>query len=463
MTNEDVTPRRLQKYSIPSKRTKDDSEHILQKASLAHREGRLGEAENGYLEVLRKKPDWGPVLNALGTVFLDQCQPDKAQKVFEKACELRPPYFPACYNLARLKQRGNDHKGAISIYRAILERQPDFGQAWNNLGLAYREIGDPDEALSCFRRAVALAPDMAEAWNNLGVAQDEFNMIEDASKSYTKAIEIRSDYASAHFNLGVSLQKLRHFKEAEDHYKKVLEMKPDHEAARFMLQSLGTWETPDAAPAEHVRRIFDRCAGTFERILVKDLEYKTPELLFDLVRPYLSQEMNVLDLGCGTGLGSQLYRPFAKRLIGVDVSSKMLEKAAEKKIYNQLQVFDILQDWKFPKKFDLIYSSDVFVYFGNLDPIIRSASSYLVYGGILAFSVERLEDKSMGYRLFPSGRYAHSRTYIQDCLRRHGLELIEQTKAEIRKESGNQVRGLLIVAKNIGTSTCKGDSGGRHR
>jgi len=450
MTNEDVTPRHSKKYSIPSKRTKDDSEHVFQKASLAHKEGRLAEAEKGYLEVLRRKPDSGQVLNALGTVFLDQSRPDKAKKVFEKAFDLRPPYLPACYNLARLKQRENDHKGAISIYRTMLEKQPGIGEAWNNLGVAYREIGDPDEAISCFRRAVAFAPDMAEAWNNLGVAQDEFNMTENASKSYRKAIEIRSDYASAHFNLGISLQKLRRFKEAEEHYNKVLETRPDDEAAIFMLQSLGTSAAPDAAPVEHVRRIFDRCAGTFERILVKDLEYKTPELLFDLVRPYLTAEMNVLDLGCGTGLGAQLYRPFAKRLIGVDVSPKMLEKAAEKKIYNRLEVFDILQDWGFPQKFDLIYSSDVFVYFGNLDTIIRSASSYLVYGGIIAFSVERLGDNSMEYRLFPSGRYAHSRTYIQDCLRRHGLLLIEETKADIRKQSGNQVEGLLIVAKKEG-------------
>jgi predicted TPR repeat methyltransferase len=452
MTNEDMTTRQSKKkYSIPSKCTKDDSEHVFKKASLAHKEGRLAEAEKGYLEVLRRKPDWGQALNALGTVFEDQSRPDNAKKVFEKAADLRPPYFPACYNLARLKQQENDHKGAISIYRAMLEKQPDIGEAWNNLGVAYREIGDQDEAISCFRRAVAFAPDMAEAWNNLGVAQDEFNMIGNASKSYRKAIEIRSDYASAHFNLGISLQKLRRFKEAEEHYNKVLETKPDDEAARFMLQSLGTSAThsatPDAAPVEHVRRIFDRYAGTFEGILVKDLEYKTPELLFDLVRPYLTEEMNVLDLGCGTGLGAELYRPFAKRLIGVDVSSKMLEKAAAKKIYNRLEVFDILQDWGFSQKFDLIYSSDVFVYFGNLNTIIRSASSYLVYGGIIAFSVERLEDNSMGYRLFPSGRYAHSRTYIQDCLRRHGLQLIEETKADIRKQSGNQVKGLLLVAK----------------
>jgi predicted TPR repeat methyltransferase len=426
---------------------KDDFEHVLKKASLAHKEGRLAEAEKGYLEVLRRKPDWGQALNALGTVFLDQSRPGKAKKVFEKAADLRSPYFPACYNLARLKQRENDHKGAINIYRVILEKQPGIGEAWNNLGVAYREIGDQDEAISCFRRAVAFAPYMAEAWNNLGVAQDELDMIENASKSYRKAIEIRSNYASAHLNLGISLQKLGRFKEAEEHYNKVLEIKPDDEAARFMLQSLGTLATPDAAPVEHVRRIFDRCAGTFERILVKDLEYRTPELLFDLVRPYLTEEMNILDLGCGTGLGAQLYRPFAKSLIGVDVSPKMLEKAAEKNIYNRLEIFDLLQDWSFPQKFDLIYSSDVFVYFGNLDTIIRSASSYLVYGGIIAFSVERLEDNSMEYRLFPSGRYAHSQTYIQDCLRRHGLQLLEETKADIRKQSGNQVKGLLIVAK----------------
>ena len=424
-----------------------NSEQILRNASSAHKEGRLAEAEKGYREVLRKKPGWGPVLNALGTVLLDQCRPDKARKVFEKAAELRPAYLPACYNLAMLKQQEADYRGAIRMYRSILERQPGFGHAWNNLGIAYREIGEPDEALSCFRKAVAFAPEMAEAWNNLGVAQDELNMIQNASESYTKAIEIRPDYVSAHFNLGISLQKLRRFKEAEDHYRKVLENKPDDEAARFMLQSLGTSVMPDAAPVEHVRRIFDRCAGTFERILVKDLEYKTPELLFDRVRPHLTEEMNVLDLGCGTGLGAEYYRPFAKRLTGVDISSKMLEKAEEKKIYDRLDVFDILQDWRFPQKFDLIYSSDVFVYFGNLDPILSSASSYLVTGGIIAFSLERLEDHIITYRLFPTGRYAHSPTYIRDCLTRHGLRLIEESEATIRKQSGNQVKGLLTIAK----------------
>ena len=433
--------------TIIQKEMKTDIEGIYQKATLALKEGRFAEAEKAYLDILKEAPDSGPVLNALGTLFLDRSKPDKARAFFEKAASLKPPDLSACYNLGRLKQVENDHTGAIAIYRAIVDQQPRLGLVWNNLGVAYREIGESDEAISCFRRAVAFAPDLAEAWNNLGVAQDEFHLIENAATSYQKAIELAPDYVSAHFNLGVSLQKLGRFKEAEDHYNKVLTIKPDDEAATFMLQSLGRSATPDAVPARHVRRIFDQCAGTFEKTLVKDLEYKTPELLFNLVRPYLGKEMATLDLGCGTGLGSQFYRSYAKLLLGVDVSLKMLRKASEKNTYDGLIACDILQEWPFSRPFDLIYSSDVFVYFGNLYPILRSASSCMVPGGILAFSVEKLEDNRTGYRLFPSGRYAHSQKYIENCLKDHGMELVSETESVIRKQSGDEVRGLLIVAE----------------
>ena len=446
MTNEPVVPGHSPKQSNLEISIQRDLEYLFKKAASAHRQGRFSKAEKGYQKILKKRPDWGRVLNALGNVFLDQNRPEKATKIFEKAIDLTPPDLSACYNLGRMKQMENDHKGAIPIYKMMLDEQHNIGDAWNNLGVAYRETGKQDDAISCFRKAVAFAPGMAEAWNNFGVAQDELDLTEKALDSYKKAIETDPDYASAHLNIGICLQKAEQLKKAEAHYNKVLEIQPDNKVATFMLQSLGLLETPDAVPVEHVRNIFDRCADNFETILVKDLEYKTPERLFDLVRPHLTEEINVLDLGCGTGLGAQFYQPFAKHLTGVDVSSKMLEKAAEKKIYSHLEVFDILQEWHFPQKFDLIYSSDVFVYFGNLDSIIRSASTSLVDGGIIAFSVELLETSSQKYQLFPSGRYAHSQTYIEDCLECHGFQLMKKNKADIRKQSGKQVKGLLIVA-----------------
>lgn len=429
-----------------AKGRKNNLEKDFKKYYSAHRDGRFSEAEKGYRELLKKKPDWGQVLNALGNLFLDQDRPEKAKAVFEKAAGLNPPDLSSCYNLGRLKQLENDHQGAISVYRSMLEQQPDAGIVWNNLGVAYRETGKKDDAIASFQAAVRLAPGMAEAWNNLGVAQDELNLTENALNSYRKAIEIQPDYASPHLNLGISLQKSEQFREAEKHYNKVLDLQPANKTALFMLQSIRGEETPDAAPVEHVRSIFDQCAENFETILVEKLEYKTPELLFNLVRPYLTDQMTILDLGCGTGLGAQLYRPFAMSLTGVDVSAKMLEKAFEKNIYDRLEVFDVLQDWAFPAKFDLIYSSDVFVYFGNLDVIIKSASSYLVNGGKMTFSVEELIDNTTDYQLFPSGRYAHSQKYIQETLKRHGLKIMEISRADIRKQSGNPVKGLLIAA-----------------
>jgi Tfp pilus assembly protein PilF len=82
---------------------KNDIEDMVKKAALAHKEGRLADAEKAYLDILKGNPDSGLALNALGTVFLNQSQPAKAKQVFEKAARLTPPDLSACYNLARLK------------------------------------------------------------------------------------------------------------------------------------------------------------------------------------------------------------------------------------------------------------------------------------------------------------------------------------------------------------------------
>ena len=155
------------------KNSKDDIEQIFKKYNSAHRAGRLSEAEKGYQEILKRRPDWGQALNALGNLFLDQDRPDKAKTIFEKAANLNPSDLSACYSLGRLKQLENDHQGAIIIYKAMLDQQPNAGIVWNNLGVAYRETGKSDDAIASFRAAVKFAPQMPEAWNNLGVAQDE--------------------------------------------------------------------------------------------------------------------------------------------------------------------------------------------------------------------------------------------------------------------------------------------------
>jgi predicted TPR repeat methyltransferase len=132
----------------------------------------------------------------------------------------------------------------------------------------------------------------------------------------------------------------------------------------------------------------------------------------------------------------------------------MLQKASEKNIYDDLIVFDILQEWTFPQPFDLIYSSDVFVYFGNLDPIIRSASSHLVHGGIIAFSVEKLEDDSTGYQLFPSGRYRPFTPVYKELPETSWTGTHRGGRRRYPKAVRGEVSGILIVAEKIWGQVC---------
>jgi predicted TPR repeat methyltransferase len=82
---------------------------------------------------------------------------------------------------------------------------------------------------------------------------------------------------------------------------------------------------------------------------------------------------NALDLGCGTGLSGQAFRSLVNRLEGVDISSKMVALAEQKKIYDALNVGEIL-DYLKPSTtyYDLFIAADVLAYFGNLAPLFEN-------------------------------------------------------------------------------------------
>ena len=42
-----------------------------------------------------------------------------------------------------------------------------------------------------------------------------------------------------------------------------------------------------------------------------------------------SRSLDVLDAGCGTGLCGPLVAPYARRLVGVDLSERMLARAGD--------------------------------------------------------------------------------------------------------------------------------------
>jgi predicted TPR repeat methyltransferase len=237
--------------------------------------------------------------------------------------------------------------------------------------------------------------------------------------------------------------------EAIASYRKALEFddvaNPDR--VRYVLASLGSEAVPDASPLEYVRDLFDKYARRFEDHLVRQLRYRVPELLAAQLQPLLpARPIDVLDLGCGTGLCGVLLKPLARSLTGLDVSENMLEEARAKDIYDTLVAGEIgayLAQQN--ASFDLIVAADVFIYIGDLAPVFKGAHEALRPGGLFAFSTEISEGAER--RLLGSLRFSHSAAYVQRLAAQTGWHVESVTQQVVREEDRQGVAGQLAVLR----------------
>ncbi|PKV50914.1 methyltransferase family protein [Aquimarina sp. MAR_2010_214] len=98
---------------------------------------------------------------------------------------------------------------------------------------------------------------------------------------------------------------------------------------------------------------------------------------------------NVLELGCGTGKNTEWLLNKANRIIGLDFSQEMLNKA-EEKISDKRVVFkkvDLTKGWEIEDNFaDLITSSLTLEHIENLDHIFSQANRILKNNGLFFIS-----------------------------------------------------------------------------
>jgi predicted TPR repeat methyltransferase len=199
---------------------------------------------------------------------------------------------------------------------------------------------------------------------------------------------------------------------------------------------------------EFVAELFDSFADTFDEKLVNGLGYRVPQLIGEAVGELGENKSYgaVLDAGCGTGLAGRFLRPFVTDImVGVDASPKMLsiaskctmthgcgwkeESTSDAKdvpLYDKLMVMDLeemtlentLQEEGNDKRrgFDLIVAADVLVYFGSISNLVKTFSRVSNKDARLLFTTERAseEEAPLGWRLLPSGRFAHTKRHVVD-------------------------------------------------
>jgi predicted TPR repeat methyltransferase len=234
-------------------------------------------------------------------------------------------------------------------------------------------------------------------------------------------------------------------------YRRYLELNPGNPVATHMVSALGDGPKPTRASDAYVESLFDRFAEDFDRKLLEELKYRGPELLLEAVTGVLPRSpprLDILDLGCGTGLAGLQFRPLARRLEGVDLSPKMVARARARDIHDAVWVGELTTAMEAMNgKFDLLIAADVFPYIGDLAPVFAAAAGALRPGGLLAFIVEWR--RRPGYRLTGSGRYAHNPAYVRKSAKAAGFGEVSGSLAQFRLEFGKPVKGYVSVMRKV--------------
>ena len=452
--------------------------------------GKIQEAITAYQQALRLNPKHADAWHNLGNARLDVGETDSAAQAYQEALALSPndrqslarlvelhaDHAPdwdvdACFT--ELTTRGADDAELFNLWGNALQQQCRWREAeqryhqalqrddnnpdyLNNLGTLHTHGGDHEKAAACYIQALESGGAHADRLFNLASACLKLSRTEDAITYYRAALKENPRHAEAYYNLGMTYYSSARMAESAEVFDAWLHHDPDNPVARH-LAAAARGARLERAPDSYVKREFDQFADSFDARLDK-LGYRGPRLILNALPAEIRvarRTLRVLDAGCGTGLCAPGLRPLARRLVGVDLSPGMLDRARELNLYDELVEAELGGYLRGQRSaFDLIASADTLNYFGRLDSLFAALRDALADNGLLVFTLEKAppETSDEDYRLNPNGRFMHAESYVIETLEKAGFSAIQASEEIIRREAREDVLAHVISARRVSAS-----------
>lgn len=428
----------------------------LKQVMAMHHAGQLEAAEPHYRRLMLRQAGDPNLLHFYGLLCHQRGRSDEGVALIRRALKRAPGYVDAHHNLGLVLTAMQRPAEAEAAYREALRIAPGFHKAIEGLARSLEAQKRWNDALHQWQRLVREAPQYPTLHLAIGsflrrCPGDFPERLPEAARHLRLALDETGAFTSASEALGQVLHTMGDVAGAREVYRNWAARHPDDPIARHLLAAAGGTPAPGRADDAYVRQLFDTFAADFDHHLVDTLAYRAPEVLVAALRarlPANATGLDVLDAGCGTGLCAPLLRPIARRLVGVDLSTGMVEKARLRGGYDQLDVAELTAHLAAqPAAWDVVLSADTLIYFGDLGGVFAAAHAALRPGGWLAFTLEELAPPATGHALGRSGRYQHARDHIGGELARHGFIDTQLSDAVLRKENGQPVAGLVIVTR----------------
>jgi len=344
---------------------------------------------------------------------------------------------------------------AIKLYQKILKLDSKNFAAKANLATSYFELQKYDLSIPFFQEIISLDSNNPWWYNYLSQAaqkNNDYNLSLDAA---WKAVICGQEENEHHLNLAYTIYEIADNlgRETTDSLlKKWYQKFPTNAIAKQCYNSFFYDKNFTRSEPKYVEELFDVFASDFDNILA-ELQYDSPQLIAQNLYEFYSrknhQNLQILDVGCGSGLCGQAIKKYIKncQITGVDISQKMLDKASEKKVYYRLLKEDITDCFSSVKcVFDVIVSSDVFTYFGSLDSLFKNIADSILSNGIFSFTYSLNNENENDFFLMPSSRFVHSPKYVEKLLQKNKFAILKNEEKILRKEGEKDIKGRVVLA-----------------
>ena len=302
-------------------------EEALERGIIAHKEGKLKEAEKFYRAIIQIHPKNPDANHNLGVLAAQINKLDQALPLFKNALQSNPnkEQFWVSYIEALIKEQqfilanqvlrqgekhglsrknielletkltsnsaeGNTSNSSpsqeklrllLESYQAglyedaeklgvsITKEFPSHQFGWKVLGAIFSQLGKKTQAVNANQMAIQLAPKDSEAYSNLGGSLKQIGRFDTAKLSYRRALVLQTDNFQAYNNLGGTLKEIGRLDDAEVTYRKATVCKPNfaeaHSNLANILIALGRFEASEKSCRRAITEKFDS-AGAYNNL-----------------------------------------------------------------------------------------------------------------------------------------------------------------------------------------------------
>lgn len=215
----------------------------------------------------------------------------------------------------------------------------------------------------------------------------------------------------------------------------------------------------DALAAAKTARFWDRIAERYARKPVADAAAYQRKL--EITRALLRPDMEVLEIGCGTGTTALAHAPFAGRITAIDVSAGMLAIAERKALTSgtanvEFRCLGIEQFVAPAASYDAVLALSILHLLADRDAALAKVHRLLKPGGVFVSSTVCLGESLHWFQLVaPLGRALGLLPLVRffsiedlgRALRNAGFEIEQEWRPARGRKPGHVV---FIVARKPG-------------